>query len=311
MNETVSVHDAVIIGAGPAGLTAALYCGRNRLKTLVISEDLGGQTAVSGPLDNYPGAGSTTGLKLINIIKNQVALLPTIELQLGQTITQIKSNSVGYTLSDQTNHSFQTRAIIIAAGKRPKKLGIPGEDQFAGHGVSYCATCDGPLFQDKTVAIIGGGYSASEAALILNQYTKHIYVLTHKPQLQGEAVTLEKIKESPKITLIGNTQTVEITGEQTVTDLKYRDQLNGQTKSLAIEGIFVEIGSLPNTDYFKDQLSLNQWNEIIIDDKNRTNLTGVFAAGDVTSVFAKQTIVAAGEGAKAAMAVFEYLSNRK
>lgn len=304
-------NDIIIIGAGPAGLTAGIYTVRNRYKTLIISKDLGGQTAISGEIANYPGIKEITGVELSQKMREHFLSYPDGELKLGEEIIEISGEFPQFKVKAKSGDEYQSKVVIITAGKDPKRLNVPGEKEFEGKGVSYCATCDAPFFKDKTVAIIGGGYSATEGAAMLDKYAAKTFVLSINRELKGEKITLEKIKASKKITLIGNAQTEEILANEKVKGVKYKDKTSGQAKELGVDGVFVEIGSVPNTSYFKNQIKLNQWQEIEIDEKNMTNIPGIFAAGDITSVFGKQTVIAAGEGAKAAIAANELILTTK
>jgi len=307
------MYDVIIIGAGPAGLTAALYTGRNSLKTLILSKDLGGQTAISGEIGNFPGVPSTEGINLIATMQSQVNALKTVEMKIGEDCMVNKLNRKDdiFTVHDSAGTQYQSRTVIVTSGKTHRKLGVPGEAEFEGRGVNYCATCDGPLYRNKDVAIIGGGYSATEAAYMLDKYASNIYILTINPQMKGERVTLDKISQSDKIEIIADAVTTEILHDDIrVTGVRYKNDKTGKTHDLPVQGVFVEIGSVPNTKQFGDLVKLNKYTEIEIDNKNMTSVPGLFAAGDVTSVWGKQTVIAAGEGAKAAMAVGEYLSKR-
>lgn len=305
------MYDVIIIGAGPAGLTAALYTGRNSLKTLILSKDLGGQTAISGEIGNFPGVPSTEGINLIATMQSQVNALKTVEMKISEehVVNKLNRKEDIFTVHDSASTQYQSRTVIVTSGKTHRKLGVPGEAEFEGRGVNYCATCDGPLYRNKDVAIIGGGYSATEAAYMLDKYASKIYVLTINPQMKGERVTLDKISQSDKIEIIADAVTTEILHDDIrVTGVRYKNDKTGKTHDLPVQGVFVEIGSVPNTKQFGDLVKLNKYTEIEIDNKNMTSVPGLFAAGDVTSVWGKQSVIAAGEGAKAAMAVGEYLA---
>jgi alkyl hydroperoxide reductase subunit F len=307
------IYDTIIIGAGPAGLTAALYTGRNSLNTLVLSKDLGGQTAISGEIGNFPGVPAIEGYKLIAMIKQQVDALPTVEINTGEdfAVKELNQKNKLFTITDTAGNEYQAKTVIVTSGKTHRKLGVPGEAEFEGRGVNYCATCDGPLYRNKIVAIIGGGYSATEAAYMLDKYASKIYVLTINPEMKGERVTLDKLAKSDKIEIIADAVTTEILhNDMRVTGVKYKNDTTGESKELSVQGVFVAIGSVPNTNQFGDLAKLNKYNEIEIDSKNMTSVPGLFAAGDVTTVWGKQSVIAAGEGAKAAMAVGEFLASK-
>jgi len=305
------IYDTVIIGAGPAGLTAAIYAGRNRLKTLVLGKDIGGQTSISGDVENYPGIEKTRGIDLAEKMRAQAQNLETVEVKAGEEykVKSIERTNFDFAVTSENGERFEGKSVILTAGKDPKRLGVPGEKEFEGRGVNYCATCDAPLYRDKIVAIIGGGYSATEAAEMLSKYAKEIFVLSLNEKLNGEAITLEKIAAAGKIKIIPLAETTQIINDgQKVTGVAYKHTKTGESGQIAVEGVFVEIGSTPNTAPFGQTINLNQWGEVDIDRKNMTSVPGIFAAGDITSVWGKQIVIAAGQGAQAAMAVRDYLS---
>ena len=307
-------YDTIIIGAGPAGLTAAIYTGRNRLKTLVLGKDVGGQTAISGEVENYPGIDRTQGIDLAEKMRAQAQNLETVEVKAGEEykVKSIEKTNNIFAVVSEKGERYEGKTIILTAGKDPKRLNVPGEKEFEGRGVNYCATCDAPLYRDKIVAIIGGGYSATEAAEMLSKYAREIFVLSLNEKLNGEAITLEKIATSGKIKIIPLAETTQIINDgQKVTGVAYKDTKTGEGRQIAVEGAFVEIGSSPNTAPFGQTIKLNQWGEVEIDRKNMTSVPGIFAAGDITSVWGKQIVIAAGQGAQAAMAVGEYLSAQR
>lgn len=307
-------YDVIIVGAGPAGLAGAIYTGRNRLKTLLISRDLGGQTVLAGEVANYPGIKTINGTELMNLMLQQAQLQKSVEVKIGteSSVIELTRSQDGFIVKTQGGEQFGAQVVLITAGKDPKTLNIPGEKEFKGRGVSYCATCDGPFFKNKTVAIVGGGNAATGAVYMLEKYAAKIYVLTLTDQLVGEAVRLEKIKQSDKIVIVANAHTTKIINDGSkVTGIEYRNGKTGDTAQIKVDGVFVEIGSVPNTKYFGGLVKLNQQGEIEVDKKNATKFPGLYAAGDITSVWGKQIVIAAGEGAKAAMAINEYLSNTK
>lgn len=307
-------YEVIIIGAGPAGLTAAIYTGRNRINTLILSKDLGGQTAVSGEIANYPGFELTNGVELSKLMLKQIQGIENVKVKIGteNSLVSLTRSQDGFVIKTQQGEIYSAQSVIITTGKDHKKLNVPGEKEFEGRGVSYCATCDAPFYKNKTVAVVGGGYAATEAIYMLSKYTTKIYVLTVNDKLNGEAVTLEKIQPSEKIVIVPFAHATRIINDNTkVIGIEYRDGKTGETTQIKVDGVFIEIGSVPNTKYFGGIVSLNQWGEIDIDKKNSTKIPGLYAAGDVTSIWGKQIVIAAGEGAKAAMAVNEYLSKLK
>jgi len=300
------MYDLVIIGAGPAGITASVYAARKKMNFLVITRDIGGQAAWSGDIENYTGYQFVTGPELAQKFEEHMRKYD-ILVKEGETVTGIKrENSVLTVTTDKV--AYETRSVIIASGKRSRELGVPQEAKFKNRGLTYCATCDGPLFSDKAVAVVGGGNSALDAALQLINIARQVYVINIAPALVGDAVMRQKVEASPKAVILNNAKVTAISGENMVSGIRVKTD-SGE-EDLAVEGIFVEIGLTPNSE-FAPLTRKNAFNEIKVDSSNQTNLPGIFAAGDVTDVPEKQIIVAAGEGAKAALSAFRYLSQHK
>ena len=304
------MFDCIIIGGGPAGLTAAIYLARKKIKTIIISRDIGGQI-MDGPLiENYPGFEQIPGPEWVAKVRGQVEKLE-VEFKEGAEVKKINKIENGFEVEGAGFEKVQGKTVLICSGKRSRKLNIPGEEEFLGKGISTCVTCDGPLFKDKTVAVIGGGNSAISAALELEKYSSKVYILNLGQDLIGEEVRIDKIKKSPKIEVIGQAKTTAVLGGNMVEDLKYQDLTNRQEKEIKVTGIFIEIGWEPSTKYLEGFVELSPQKEIKIDNNNLTNVEGVFAAGDVTEVSKKQLVIACGEGAKAALACWDYLSLKK
>ncbi|MBU1197755.1 FAD-dependent oxidoreductase [Candidatus Micrarchaeota archaeon] len=302
-------YDVVIVGAGPAGLSAAIYCARKNLSTLILSKNVGGQTAWSSHIENYLGYVGISGFDLTQKFREHVNQYK-VPLQEGesQTVVSIEKTVAGFSTRTKNGKTYASRAVIVASGKLPRKLNVPGEDRFFGKGITYCATCDAPLFPNKDVVVIGGGNSAMDAVFQLDKIAKSIYVLNVLPSLQCDPIYKEKLAKLSKVTVLGEAQITGFEGEVLLKKITFEH--NGVAKSLDVQGAFIEIGSLPSTD-FASLVKKNKWNEIIVNNTAETSLPGVFSAGDVTDVPEKQTIVAAGEGAKAGVRVFEYLSKQK
>jgi len=305
------IYDLIIIGAGPAGMTAAIYAARRKIKFLVIGLALGGQMSWSSDVGNYPGYTTMTGIELTKRFQES---LKEYNIQIKpEEVIDIKKESKIFRVKTKEN-DYKTISIIIASGKKPKKLGVPGEEEFLGKGVSYCAVCDSHLFTNKEVAVIGGGNSAMDASIMLSKYAKKVYLIDINPKLGGEPHLRESVFKNKKIKIIQSAKTTKIFGDETVKGLNYIQ--GNKEKTLKIDGIFIEIGLVTNTDFARI-VKKNKWNEIKIfrstrtNDENLTNIPGIFAAGDVTDIPAKQIIVAAGEGAKAALACFDYLEKYK
>lgn len=314
------MYECAIIGAGPAGLTAAIYLARKKIRTLIISRDIGGQI-MDGPLiENYPGFKKIPGPEWVAKVRAQTEKLE-VEIKEGVEVKKISQIDNGFEVEGSGFSAqggpaagwekIQGKTILIASGKRARKLNVPGEEELLGKGISTCVTCDGPLFKEKIVAVIGGGNSAISAALELEKYAQKVYLLNLGQDLIGEEVRIEQIKKSPKIEIIAQAKTTAVLGDQMVEHLKYKDLVSGQEKEIKVNGIFTEIGWEPSTKYLEGFVELTPQKEIKIDTNNRTNIKGVFAAGDATEITKKQLIIACGEGAKAALSIWDYLSSMK
>jgi len=300
------MNDLIIVGAGPAGITASVYAARKKMDFLVISRDIGGQAAWSGDIENYTGYQFITGPELARKFEEHMRKYG-ISVRDGESVIDIKKDKD--VISVRTDKAvYQARSVIIASGKRSRELGVPQEDKFKNHGLTYCATCDGPLFAGKTVAVIGGGNSALDAALQLVNIAAKVYIINISSALVGDAVMREKIEANAKVSVLNNAQVAAIYGDRMVSGIRVKTD-SGES-DLSVEGVFVEIGLAPNSD-LAPAIRKNSFNEIKVDSSNQTNLPGIFAAGDVTDVPEKQIIVAAGEGAKAALSAFRYLSQHK
>ena len=302
-----NIYDLVIIGAGPAGMTAAIYAARRKIKFLIISLDIGGQMTWSSEVGNYPGTASQTGIELTNKFQSNLEEYK-IKIKQEEILKLTKKGKVCVIKTRQG--IYQSKSVIIATGKKPRKLGVPGEEEFLGKGVNYCATCDAPLYKGKTVAVIGGGNSGLEAVLFLSKYAKKVYILEKSPKLMGEPHLKAEVEKNKKISVITNASVKEIMGTQLMESIKYEEQ--GVEKSLNLQGIFVEIGLITKADF--TDVKKNKWGEIMLfrgtktHNENLTSTPGIFAAGDCSDIPAKQIIAAAGEGCKAALASFDYIS---
>ena len=299
------MYDLIVVGAGPAGITAAIYAARKRMDLLVITKDLGGQAALSGDVENYTGYQYITGFELTEKFLEHMKKF-NIELREAEEVRKVERIKNGFrVITDMAG--YEAKSIILASGARPRTLNIPGESEYKNRGVTYCATCDAPLFLGKDVAVIGGGNSALDAALQLTKIANKIYLITKYSSHRGETVMLEKVEASEKVTILYNTDTLEILGDKTVSSIRVRR--NGEQKTIDVQGVFIEVGYTPNSEFVQGFVNLNECGEIVIDSHNRANIPGFFAAGDVTNVAEKQIIIAAGEGSKASLSAFEYLSH--
>ena len=304
------MYDLVIIGGGPAGITAGLYSARQRLKTLLITKTFGGQVArKSVHIENYPGLGIISSMDLIQKFEKDLKNHP-IEIK-NTIVSGIKKDNNIISINTESGEKIETKTVIIASGADPRLLGIPGEKEFAGKGVSYCVACDGPIFVGKDVVVVGGGNSAFEAALSLSNYANKIYILIMGTEIRADSINQNKVKDNNKIEVVTQAEIKEIKGDKFVNEVIYTDNQENKDVNLKVSGLFVEIGSQPAVSFTKDLLDLNDKNEIVVDSKNlRTSVDGIWAAGDVNSLLFKQIVIAAGEGAIAAMDVSNYLQKQ-
>jgi alkyl hydroperoxide reductase subunit F len=299
--------DVVIIGAGPAGLAAGVYCARKILRTLVVSKDVGGQAAWSWEVENYLGYQLITGAELVEHFYEHIKSFD-VELREKVEVSSLEVGEDAFTVTTDKGE-YRAPAVIVASGKVPRLLNVPGEREFRGRGVAYCATCDGPLFAHKDVAVVGSGNAGLDAALQLSRIARHIYLINAEQKCTGDEATRELVLKAENIQLLHDTRVKEITGEVFVKSLKVEDLDGGKEEELPVSGVFIEIGSIPSTSFLSGVIELNQAGEIPIDSNNRTSVPGIFAAGDVTDVIEKQIIIAAGEGAKAALSAYAYLQH--
>lgn len=307
------IYDLIIVGGGPAGTAAGVYAGRKKLKTLFIAEGFGGQSLVSDGIENWIGLKKVSGFELATMLEGHVrAYGEEVEIKMPEKVLSVKSTEEGFEVATNKDGTYQSKTLIIASGGKRRRLGVPGEDKFDGKGVSYCSTCDAPIFKDKTVAVIGGGNAGLETVIDLFSYASKIYLINRRPELVGDPVTQEMIKKSSKVTIISSAETQEILGDKFVSSLKYLDKQDNQIKELAVEGVFVEIGSVPNSEFMKGLVEMNSGGEIIVDHKTgKTSHDGIFAAGDVTDEIYKQNNISAGDGVAAALSAYNYLLNIK
>lgn len=304
------MHDLIIIGAGPAGLTAALYAGRFRLNTLVLEKmSPGGQIILSATIENFPGfpKGIATG-DLIEKMRAQVDELG-LHIEMQEALEIIPQGDTKTFRLKTESETYETRSIIVASGAMPKKMDIPGEDRFIGRGVSYCGTCDGPLFRDKDILIIGAGDRAFEEALFLSGYASKVTIIHRRQGFRASKILEEKIRSNPKISFLLDSVVEEITGTQKVEAVKVKNLKSGITNELKCQGVFVFVGIKPNTNFLKNQLQLDEKGFIITAPDGATSREGIFASGDCCKKSLYQVVNACGEGAVAADSVYKFLAN--
>jgi len=303
----MEIYDLIIIGGGPAGITAGIYAARQKLNTLLITKSFGGQVARKAiMIENYPGFEEISGMELIQKLEKHLRKQK-IDIERDE-VTKLKKIGEKFFVQTKSKNRFQSKAVIVASGADPRPLEVPGEKEFIGKGVSYCTTCDAPLFANKTVAVIGGGNAGFEAAIFLSLIAKKIYILEHGKKVGADEINQERVKKTKKVEIITNTALKRIRGNQFVNSIVYQDRKNRKNITLPVEGIFVEVGSQPATSFVKGLVDFNEKDEIIVNPKTgETRIRGLFAAGDIDDVPYKQIVIAAGEGAKAALSAYNYL----
>lgn len=303
------MHDLIIIGSSAAGISASIYGARRRLNFKIITKDIGGEVATSGEIENWPGIIHTNGIELARRFKEH-AIANNVVIEEGKKVGSVKKESGAFAISgenaDGSVFEEKSKTVLIATGVHPKELNIPGEKEFRNKGVSYCSVCDGPVFAEKVVATIGGGNSALESALMLADIASKVYLINKNPKFKGEQVLIDKVSRNGKIEIIYEAKTSKILGDKFVSGLEYLNK-NGEIKSLGVDGVFVHIGRKANSDFIPG-IELNEVGEIKVDLLGRTNIEGLFAAGDVTNIPHKQIVISAGQGVTALLSAVDYLN---
>ncbi|MBK3747298.1 alkyl hydroperoxide reductase subunit F [Stutzerimonas balearica] len=304
-----SAFDVLVIGGGPAGAAAAIYAARKGIRTGVAAERFGGQVLDTMAIENFISVKETEGPKLARALEEHVREYEVDVMNLQRASQLIPAGDDGlHTVRFDNGGELKAKTLILATGARWREMNVPGEQEYRGRGVAYCPHCDGPLFKGKRVAVIGGGNSGVEAAIDLAGIVAHVTLLEFGESLRADAVLQRKLQSLPNVTILTMAQTTEVKGDgQKVTGLVYKDRHSDEVHDLELEGIFVQIGLLPNSDWLKGTVNLSRFGEIEVDAKGQTNIPGVFAAGDVTTVPYKQIVIALGEGAKASLSAFDHL----
>ena len=310
--------DLVIIGAAAAGCSAAVYAARRNLNFVVISKDIGGEVALSGEVENWPGQIHTTGIQLAQDFHKH-ALSYDVKFEQGLEVIQIIQEKNYHIVVTKdyggTEKKFETKTVLIGSGIHPRFIGVPGEMELKGRGVTYCTVCDGPLYKKKITTTVGAGNSGLESALMMSTIAEKVYLLTkfsNTPETKGgfpkgENILIEKVKQLPNVEIIYNAKTVAILGEKSVTGIRYHDTVTNEEKEIETHGVMVHVGMIPNSG-FATQLSKTPAGEIIIDKIGQTSIPGIFAAGDVTDIPYKQISIAAGQGVTAVLSAIDYLN---
>jgi thioredoxin-disulfide reductase len=303
-----SVYDLIIIGGGPAGITAAIYARRKLLKTMLISKDIGGQVLLTVYIENYPGFTQRSGISLADIFEQQIKELGT-EIVLGEVEGVEREDGLFRVISSEGR--FLARAVIVTGGSSYKKLNVPGEEELFGRGVSTCATCDAPLAKGKVVAVVGGGNNALQSAELLAKYASRVYLIHRRDRFRADEILVERLMRMPKLETLLSSEVKEIRGDKRVEGVLIRDVRTGEVRELRVERLFVEVGRDYKLDYVKQLVETNEIGQVMVDRTQRTSCEGIFAAGDITDLPYGQAIIAAGDGAVAALSAYDYLMQKK
>ncbi len=301
-------YDLIITGGGPAGMAAGIYAARKKIKTLFITESFGGQSVVASDIQNFIGFKTISGLNLAKILEEQLRSQNQIEIKDQIRASEIEKTNGGFIVKTDKGEPYETKTVLLALGRRYRKLDVPNEAKFEGRGVFYCTTCDAPLMKGKMTAVVGGGNAGVESAIDLASYASKVYLLEYTESLKADPITQEKIKPLEKIEVITMAQVKEIFGDEFVKGLKYEDRKSGKIEELAVEGIFISVGYQSNSEIAKNFVEINKSGEIIIDHKTqKTSCEGIWAAGDIADGLYHQNNIAIGDGIKAALDIYNYL----
>ena len=304
-------YDLVIVGGGPGGVAAGVYAARKKIKTLLITEDFGGQSLVSADVQNWIGMKSVSGFDLGRMLEEHLRAQEDIDIEVGDRVKEVKDQGEAFAVHTERGKTLETKYLLVVSGSRRRKLGVPGEIEYNGNGVAYCSICDAPLFKGKTVAVVGGGNAGLEAVVDLLPYASRIFLLASST-VKGDPITQAKVKADPKVEIITRAKTQEIIGGESVTGLRYLDTEANIEKKIELQGVFVEIGAEPNSEFIKGLVELNERGEITVDHKTQqSSHPRIWAAGDVSDVLYKQNNISAGDGVKAALAAYAYILQRK
>jgi len=309
----MNIYDLIIIGGGPAGCAGAVYSARKRLKSAIITSEWGGQSVVSPKIENWIGTPAISGIDFAKNLKDHVMtyageFLDIIE---GENVEKIEKDGEKFKVTTFSGKTFETKAVLITTGSGRRKLNIKGAEEYENKGITYCATCDAPLFDGQDVVVIGGGNAGFETAIQLTSYAKSVTLLNRSENFRADAITVEKVLENQKIKAIKNVELIEVTGEQFVSGISYKDKTTGEVTTLPVTGIFVEIGQIPNTNFVKGVVTLDQYEKIIVDPITQmTSLPAIWAAGDATNGLYHQNNIASGDAVKALENIYYYLHTK-
>lgn len=304
------MYELAIIGGGPAGVAAGVYASRKQIKTVFIADKFGGQSVVSEGIENWIGDINISGQELANKLQKHLEAYAGefVDLKKGQLVDKVEKTDIGFNLITKNGDEFQSKSVLITTGSSRRKLSVPGATELEHKGLTYCATCDGPIFSGKNVAVIGGGNSALESAAQLSAYAKSVTIVHRRNEFRGDPVTVEALKKDPKINFLLNVELTEILGDKFVSGFKYKEKETGEEKEMKVEGIFVEIGAVPTNYFVEGLVDFDEDKTIKIDPwTQRTSQNGIWAAGDVTNVRYHQNNIAAGDAVKALEDIYIWL----
>jgi len=307
------LYDLIIIGGGPGGAAAAIYAARKQLRTLLVTSDFGGQSIVSEDIQNWIGTPTITGADLAKNLKNHVLTYAgaIVEIQEEQKVISVEKIEGGFSIKTDGDNTYTTKTILSCAGSSRRKLTVPGAERLEHKGLTYCASCDGPMFSNMDVAVIGGGNAGIETVAQLLAYTKSVTLINRSETFRADEITVKKVLSNPKITVIKNADIAEITGEKFVEGIKIKDKKTGEEKIVKVAGIFVEIGQIPNTNFIKNLVDLDEYGRVKIDPWTQSSSTvGIWAAGDCTNALYHQNNIAVGDAIKAAENIYLYLHTK-
>jgi alkyl hydroperoxide reductase subunit F len=302
------MYDLIIVGGGPGGVAAGVYAARKKIKTLLITDSFGGQSLVSADIQNWIGTKSISGFDFGKALEEHLRAQTDIDIVDDDLVTGVEKKDVGFSLATRNGKTYETKYILLTSGSSRKKLGVPGEKELDGRGVVYCTTCDAPLFGEKIVTVVGGGNSALEGVIDLIPYASKIYLMVRSEVLRGDPITQEKVKASEKVKVLWNTVITEIHGKELVTGVRVKDVKTGEEKEIALDGVFVEIGLVPNSGFVKGLVKLDDYGHVVTDPKTQmTSCAGIWAAGDVTDEPHRQNNISVGDAVKAVLDIYGYL----
>lgn len=307
------MYDVIIIGGGPGGIAAGVYAARKQMKTLFLTESFQSQSTVSASIENWIGTVTISGFEFGQLLEKHLRAQEGIEIKTGARVAKVAERAEGgYVVETESNERYETKTVIVASGGRHRHLGVPGEEKWNGKGVVYCSTCDAPFFRNKKVVVVGGGNAGLEAVEDLLPYASEVLLVVRSGELKGDQITQDTILASPKVTVLYKQLTQEVLGENAVSGVRLKHADTGEEQVIELQGVFVEIGMIPNTEFVKDLLELNERGEIKIDGRTTaTSKPGIFATGDATDMPFKQNNISAGYGVVAALSAYDFIRKGK